>query len=542
MAEVKDEKLLRQMHMGKALNKLKDSKKSTASITYIGFIRVSTSRQEEYGQSLETQEAIIEDYCKRRGFSLATTYKLSESSSKKHRPKFTQFLNNIKTTKGKVAVVVTRVDRLTRRDCPDLEDMRVADKLEIHFVQEQTVLTKNSTPDELDFWDSKVLSAKKESRLLTVRVNEVRAGQLQKGQYLRKAPIGYINTVDVLGNKNIVPDPKRAHLVSMLFERFAKEDMTITTIHEYAKKIGLTGNKGKEILRSSVANILHRPFYCGFFVDNNSLYSHSYKTIISLDLYIKVQNILFGRNKKKNCANQKNAKVFILSGIIKCSCGCRLSPYVKEKKNGKKYYYLKCSHASKSVPCSIKDVSENVFLQQIKTEVLSQLAFDKEILKICKPAIKREVIARRNEDARLLSNLLAQKKEEESLQENYIKLLATGRLEQEDYEKAMKKSKEVIASLEEQIESAKVSQEEVDSVLKKVFKLLESGLSLFESSKVAEKNQFLKILLSNCIYDGEKLQISLKKPFCNFLQNGLRTSWQPQPDSNRCSRLERAVS
>ena len=74
--------------------------------------------------------------------------------------------------------------------------------------------------------------------------------------------------------------------------------------------------------------------------------------------------------------------------------------------------------------------------------------------------------------------------------------------------------------------SISISQERAEAILKRIIKLLSFGIKAFESSKVTEKNQLLKILLLNCIYDGEKLQISVKKPFDLFISNGLNQLWQ----------------
>jgi hypothetical protein len=46
-----------------------------------------------------------------------------------------------------------------------------------------------------------------------------------------------------------------------------------------------------------------------------------------------------------------------------------------------------------------------------------------------------------------------------------------------------------------------------------VLNLAKNVLTLFESSKPEEKREILGYVLSNSVFDGEKLQLELKKPF-----------------------------
>ena len=541
MAKITDKAIIEKLGQKKALKKLSDAAKPEAPKTYIGFVRVSTTRQEERGESVETQMHIISDYCHRKGYSLSSVEIFAESSSKETRPKFAKFLKRIKEIKGKVAIIVTRLDRLTRQENLELEYLKKKGKVELHFAKTGQIQNAQSTPADNFMFNMQVLTARLETDMLSSRVKEVRELQLDKGQYLRAAPIGYKNTIDSQGKKTIVPDDK-ADLVQKVFQRFAKGDISLSALCDYADRIGLKSKNNTKLAKSTLDEMLRRPFYCGYFLDNNEVYEHHYKTIISKDLFAQVGQILQGRSTKKLMVKCREAKIFVFSGVIKCACGCRLTTYEKKKSNGKTYRYIKCSKSARNVPCNVKDISETVFLEQLETEVLRKLAFDKELLALIKPAIKRDIIKQRQEDMRLLSKLQAEKEQEEAKLFKCHEKFVNEELDKEDYEMLKANYKNKILELEEQMSVARISQERVEKLLNKVMKMMKSGLSVFNSSNVVQKNQFLKILVSNCIYDGEKLQISLKKPFCNLLQNGNRTSWQPQPDSNRCSRLERAVS
>ena len=528
MAKITDKATIEKLGQKKALKKLNDAAKPEAPKTYIGFVRVSTDRQMERGDSVETQIQIIKNFCLPRGWELSDIEILAESSSKENRPKFAEFLKRIKQIKGKVAIIVTRRDRLARKENAELERLIQNDKLEIHYATTGQVQKAGVSPAENFSLEIQAATAKYETRMLASRVKEVRVQEMANGKYLRCAPIGYKNSIDSQGKKTIVTDIKKAGLVKMVFERFAVGDISLSELCDYADRIGLKSKNNTKLAKSTLDDMLRRPFYCGYFTDNNDLYEHHYKKLISKDLFEQVGKILQGRSTKKTMVKCKGAKVFVFSGVLKCTCGCRMSTYEKKKSNGKTYRYIKCSKSARKVPCSVKDISEKVFLDQLETEVLRKLAFDKELLALIKPAIKRDIIKQRQEDMRLLSKLQAEKEQEEAKLFKCHEKFVNEELDKEDYEMLKANYKNKILELEEQMSVARISQERVEKLLNKVMKMMKSGLSVFNSSNVVQKNQFLKILVSNCIYDGEKLQISLKKPFCNLLQNGNRTSWQPK--------------
>lgn len=201
--------------------------------------------------------------------------------------------------------------------------------------------------------------------------------------------------------------------------------------------------------------------------------------------------------------------------------------YEKRKPNGKAYRYVKCSHESTTNPCDIKQVNENVFLDQIKQEVLSKLHVDSDVLQILKPAIKQDIQQQLEQDRIFLNQLQNKKMNLETKREQYLEAIVIGNITREEYDTIIKKKLDAEeAEIEDQIASVTASQEKVETILKRTINLLSSGLKAFESSNVVEKNRFLKILHSNCVYDGKKLQISVKKPFDLFISKVLNQSWQ----------------
>ena len=124
MAKITDKATIEKLGQKNVLKKLKNAGKPEAPKTYIGFVRVSTTRQEERGESVETQMHLINNYCQDNKLPLSSMEIFAESSSKETRPKFAKFLKRIKEIKGEVAIIVTRLDRLTRQENLELEYLK----------------------------------------------------------------------------------------------------------------------------------------------------------------------------------------------------------------------------------------------------------------------------------------------------------------------------------------------------------------------------------------------------------------------------------
>ena len=530
MPRITDKNILEKIGKKQSIKQLdKEAEAPNKSIIYIGLARVSTTKQGKYGDSIETQCNYIESYCKEKKLPLDHIEKIEETASKENRTKFKKFLQAIKDRKDKVAIIVTRMDRLTRVENIEINKLRTSDKIEIHMTNYKEVLTSQSSSETLFRCNLYTLLGTHEISLLTERVNEVRLEKMEKGQYLRKAPLGYLNTEDkVTLEKEIIVDKERGPLVKKVLLEFSTGKHSLKSICEYAKDLGLKSINDNVITPGCMSSLLHNTFYCGYFTDKNKTYTHRYEKFISIDTFRKIQNILNKKNKKLPKANPFNSHVFVLSNIIKCQCGCQMTCYEKTKPNGKKYRYVLCSHASTTTPCNVKQVNENVFLDQIKEEVLDKLHVDPKMLKILKPAIKRDIQQRLEADQISLKQLLNDKDKIKDKREQYLEALVTDKITRQEYDNIIKKKlDEEEAQIEAQIASLNVSNERVEKILNRTIKLLSSGLTAFESSKVVDQNQFLKILLLNCIYDGKKLQISVKKPFDLFISNGLNQLWQP---------------
>jgi DNA invertase Pin-like site-specific DNA recombinase len=88
--------------------------RTNMQIKVCGYVRVSTDKQADFGLSLEAQEAEIRRYCAERGYEVARIYVDGGFSAKNtERPAYREMINDIRQY-GYAAIVVTKLDRLTR--------------------------------------------------------------------------------------------------------------------------------------------------------------------------------------------------------------------------------------------------------------------------------------------------------------------------------------------------------------------------------------------------------------------------------------------
>lgn len=161
----------------------------------------------------------------------------------------------------------------------------------------------------------------------------------KNGIWIGLAPIGYIHVVDENGEKTIVPDPERSHLITKLFELYASGNYSLLKLQEEAKRMGFRSKKGRKIAKSVVDEILKNPFYCGMIKTKYDLTEHHYKPLVSKSLYQQVQDVSAGYHKKPH---KSVTEPFILRGLITCAnCGCIATPEIKKKR----YIYYSCTNA-----------------------------------------------------------------------------------------------------------------------------------------------------------------------------------------------------
>lgn len=502
--------------------------------------RVST-REQENGMSIDAQLENIRRYCTKREFDVLKEYTLTESSTRGDRVKFKGMLQFVKSKSEKIAIVADCVDRVQRSyvESVELDELRKKDKIEIHFIREGLTLRKDSPSSELMAWDLNVFVAKTYVSSLRDNVKRSMHHNMTHGVWQHAAPIGYKNLRDENDKSVIIPDPDRADLVRKVFEKYATGLLTLGELAKYAEQIGLNGRRSvKSMSTTTIQSMLCNPFYYGEFLFEGRMVEHIYQPLISRDLFDKCQDVMHGKGRKRF---KRAEKPHVFRGLMKCAdCGCAISSDTKVKKSGKTYTYLACSHYKGN--CNQKAVNENVILAQLSDEVFKPLSMGDELLQ-CITAYVKKSLKCDNADIIVQKNTLTtQINKNADKKSKLTDLLIDDKISQEAYSEKMSEIDAEQAKLKSMLAACTESGKTAEITTDYILDIAARASELFKSSKVEQKRALLNLLLSNCVLKDGKALYSMKKPFDILMNMNGNPIWQPQPDSNWCSRLERAVS
>ncbi len=485
--------------------------------------RVSTKEQQEEGYSIPAQVRRLTEYAQKKQLTVYKTFQITESSSLDTRKEFEKVITLIRQSKEPITLITDTVDRLQRsfRESVILEDFRKSGKLELHFFRENLILDQNSNSNNLIRWDMGVMFARSYVLQLSDNVKRSIEQKLRNGEWITKAPIGYVNTEDEAGNKTIIPDPERARYIRKIFEMYSTGNSSMSVIGIEMKNLGLTNNSKshKPVSKSQIEWILKNPFYYGQMRSKGTLYQHHYEPLISLYLFNKAQEVMKNWHKKPFHYATKPA---IFRGLIKCAeCGCMITPEIKKGK----YTYYSCSNYHRVHKTRIY-VREGELLKPIY-KVLKSIQIPSNILEWLTQELKR---IHENKNLFHQENLKKLQKDYDILEERISRMYddKLDRLISEElYLKKVKEYKEKQRDILIQIEDHTKADEDFYITAPKILNLANRALEIFESSEVNEKRALINLLLQNPLLSGQKLLFSLRSPFYMIAKCGQTKNWLP---------------
>ncbi len=500
-------------------------------------VRVSSKEQEE-GYSLEAQLANLQNYAQRKELDVIQTFRIIESSTKGHRPEFERMIEFIRQQGQRIALIVDCVDRLQRSftHTPVLNDLMQKDCLEIHFVREGNMLDKDATSSQKVMWNMGVVMAQSFTDQLSDNVKRSVKHKISQGEWIAKAPLGYLNVLDKeSGHNTVILDKERAFLVKKLFTEYATGTVSLHELGRRSKDWGLRTYKGNPVSVQTLSNIFRNPFYYGMMRINRQLFPHAYPALIDKTLFDTCEK-QYSKPNPNNTAPAASTQPFALHGLIDCALtGRRVSCDLKKGK----YVYLITRDPNNTE--NKVWIPEKIVMDQIR-EVIHSISIPQDVLE---PMVDYLRQSHEAETQHYQETVIA-------LQQEAAQLTKTlGRLT--DYLLDGSITKDIYAQKHDELQNRRI---EINQLLEKnisadgQFKIALSTLlslssrigPLFDSSKPDEKRRLIGFVFSNLQLEGSKLRFSLRKPFDLFVDLSKDQNWRPQRDSNPCYLRERRVS
>ena len=512
------------------------------------FARVS-SREQEMGQSIDAQLQNLRSYCKRQSFSVIKEYSITESSTRGDRKKFTEMLSFVKQQKMKVIIVADCIDRIQRsfRESIELSDLVHANKIEIHFVRENLIISSESNTSDNMRWDFGVLAAKSYVSNLSDNVKRSMKYNWEHGRWQGIAPLGYKNVRSENGKADVVLDEERAPLIKQLFEEYATGLHTIASLADWCKEHKLTSRGDKQrtikpLSKAVIYTVLKTTFYYGMMTVKDKMYKHNHPVIIDKDLFDKVQILLSNQHPNKEDENLPIVPVkvskrrykdvlFPFSGIFKCGCcGHLMTPETHKKPSGKVYVNYKCGHMVKT--CTQKTLNQNEIMKQLYDDVVDKLYLSPDEIEKIKSEIrpylksKNIEIATKND---VQHNLSVEKERKSRL----VKMLLDGLVDKSTYTTTLAEIETNILENEHLLAKYQENNVDIAESITNILKFTGNLRKIIDSSKVQDRREIFGILLSNSVITGRKCLFFLQKPFCKIFENSSKNKWLGQLDSNQ---------
>lgn len=289
--------------------------------------RVSTQEQAQEGHSIEAQIHNAERYCQNKGFTvICKPFEIVESSSNSSRPQFYEMIDFINKQQCVIHLVVQAADRLHRdySAFAIINDLKDEGKIVVHFTRNNEIYDQDS--DDIKYHLDQVLS-KHEIKKLGKRVKTVLQIKLEKGENIRRLPVGYLKVKDnITGMENTILDPVRAPLIKKMFEMYSLGSYSLGDLEKFAQQYNITNTfyagSTQTLSKNVISNMLKDPFYYGEILvksHGDKLYPHKYPPLITKELFDECQRVILEDVKKtietKPCKLQKKVRILFLEAL-----------------------------------------------------------------------------------------------------------------------------------------------------------------------------------------------------------------------------------
>lgn len=476
--------------------------------------RVSSKEQED-GYSIDAQKHRLETYCLRRNLTPIKTFDIVESSTSGDRRQFMDMIKFIKSQKETIALVADKVDRVQRsfKEYPLLDALIQQGKIELHFNTENYVIHKESVSQERLMWSMGVIMA--QSYIDSMRDNVKRSidQKIRMGEWISRAPIGYLNTKNERGRGDVIVDPFRSPLIIRLFETYATGAHTIPELTKMAETWGLrTPATNKPHSRANIHLLLQNPFYYGFMRVKGQIYEHRYEPLISKELFDQCQSVLKGWHKKPF---MYAGKEFVFRGLLRCAVtGKTVTADTKTKtnKNGKssQWTYLRCGKPDN--PEKLMWVREELVLEQV-AQVLRTLSIPPHILDDLFVYLRETGQSERIFLRRQVGEWQKEYTQCQNRLDRLMDLLLDGTIDRTDFETKKIQIRQQQIKLEQNIENARTGDDGFKETMLNLLNIAANAYEIFQSSPIEQKRKLINFVFANLELKGTTLCYSLKTPF-----------------------------
>ncbi len=329
---------------------------------YFLYARKSTEDDDHQIMSIEAQLFELREYARRENLEILAEFTEAKSAKKPGREMFAAMISEIEKMDG-VGILAWHPDRLARNSVDGGKVIYLVDTQKIVSLRFPTFWFE-PTPQGLFMLQVAFGQSKYYSDNLVENINRGIRQKLRRGEWLTKAPFGYVNNPKT---RTIEPHPTLSKVIVRAFEEYAKGTHTLETMAEFLAELGLETRHRTPLAKASISRMLTNQAYLGLVKHKGEYHEGRFEPILSATLFEAVQNVLLRRAKPRK---SKQRHDFPFTGLLNCGeCGSAITAQFSRGKCGGIYRYYRCT--KKKGVCSQKYLQEKDLAAQLKARLQS---------------------------------------------------------------------------------------------------------------------------------------------------------------------------
>ena len=368
----------------------------------VGYIRVSTKAQSEFGYSEEAQEDEIKKYAEYNGYELGKIYRDSGISGSKidKRIGMQTLLKDAENDEFDL-VISWKISRLARNayDLLTINRTLKDNDVGLYLINEK-IDSQTRLGEMMMYFTGMFAEIERENIIENVKLGMKK--RASDGFKNGGKMLGY-TWVGEKGSSNIEIVESEATIVREIFDLYVYSNKGYKAIANHLNKKGYTTKRGNAFSINGVKDILENPTYAGYirynrFVDYSEkrrqgksdevmVVEGKHEAIISRDVWEQARYVQSQKTKRST----KNSGKYPLTGILKCpECGYGMvaSTNTSKMKNGtrRKIRYYSCGqfHNKGSSVChanSVRAEETEAYVFEKVTEFLNDERLIKAVVK-----------------------------------------------------------------------------------------------------------------------------------------------------------------
>ena len=447
------------------------------------YMRVSTEKQAEEGNGLESQKRDIQNYCKKNEY-IITDYYIDDgyTGANMDRPELQRLISDCVAKRIK-CVVAFKLDRLSRSMVDGIYMIeRVFQPNNILFKCVHDSISYDS-PMEQAYTQMMAVFAQLDKNTMLLRMRGGMLERVKQGYWMGGGNTPYCYSYSK-ETGTLVPILERKKQANEAIDLFLQG-------YSDVKIRDMLGFKSEMVVRSLLTSLVN----IGYIPYKGKIYKGKHEPIFEIDKFNLAQEVRKNRRKKKTTCINKEPN--LLTGLCYCGvCGCSMR-------------YQKWTHGKHKIYCCSRDKSMS-YLPNYNANCDNTLEWavdiekqvEAEIMKISLNLSSQKPVAKQSK----IEIIQSQIKKEENRRKRLFNLYADGN---DDVLDMIKQSDDTINSLKEQLET-ELSSKEANKKKSVAYENIKKIADVWDNIDKRNKNMILKSIIDKIIIVNGDIEIQLK--------------------------------